>query len=70
MSGLIKAEAGLAVYYFACSVLIIFEGPRAPVSLTVWTLLYVVGSLELFGLAKGVRAILRRLSITGNTSAH
>lgn len=69
MSRLIKAEAGLAVYYFACSVLIIFEGPRAPVSLTVWTLLYVGGALELVGLAKGVRTILRRLSITSNTSA-
>ena len=58
MSRLIKAEFVLFVYYFVCSVLIAFEGPRAPISWTVWTLLCAAGSLELAGLAKGVRKIL------------
>jgi hypothetical protein len=67
LSGLIKAEFGLAVYYFVCSVLIAFEGPRAPISWTVWTLLCVAGALELAGLSKGVRTVLKRLSIATNT---
>ena len=58
MSRLIKAEFVLVVYYLVCSVLIVLEGPRAPISLTVWTLLCAAGSLELAGLAKGVRMIL------------
>jgi hypothetical protein len=69
LSRLIKAWLVLSAYYFACSVLIAFEGPRAPVSWTAWTLLYVAGSLELAGLPKGVRIILKRLSITSNISA-
>ena len=48
----------LFVYYLICSVLIVLEGPRATVSLTVWTLLCAAGSLELAGLAKGIRMIL------------
>jgi len=69
LSSVIKAEFVLSAFYLVCSVLIAFEGPRAPVSWTVWTLLYVGGSLELAGLIKGVRIILRRLSITSITSA-
>jgi len=69
LSSVIKAELALSAYYFVCSILIAFEGPRAPISWTVWTLLYVAGSLELVGLVKGVRIILRRLSITGTPSA-
>ena len=69
MSNVIKAELALSALYFVCSVLIAFEGPRAPVSWTVWTLLYVAGSFELVGLVKGARILLKRLSITNNTSA-
>jgi len=58
MSRLVKAELALLIYYLVCSALIALEGPRAPVSLTVWTLLCIAGSLELAGLAKGVRLIL------------
>jgi len=57
VSKLIKAELALLAYYLVCSALIAFEGSRAPVSLTVWTLLCVAGSLELAGLAKGVRTV-------------
>ena len=69
MSNVIKAELVLSAYYLVCSVLIAFEGPRAPVSWTVWTLLYVAGSLELAGLVKGVRIIRKRLFITSKASS-
>ena len=68
MSRLLKAELALAVYYLACSALIALEGERAPISWTAWTLIYLAGSVELAGLGKGVRIVLKRLSITSNTS--
>jgi len=69
LSRLIKAELALAVYYLACSVLIALEGGRAPISWTAWTLIYIAGSVELAGLGKGVRIVLKRLSINSNTTA-
>ena len=68
MSKVIKAELVLSAYYLVCSVLIAFDGPKAPISWPVWTLLYVAGSLELVGLVKGVRVILKRLSIPSNAA--
>ena len=63
LSRIVKAEIALSAYYFVCSVLIALEGTRAPISWTVWTLLYVAGTLELAGLAKGVRIVMNRLAI-------
>jgi hypothetical protein len=64
MDKILKLELLLFAYYSACSVIIVLEGQRAPISWTVWTLLYIAGSLELAGLAKGVRIVLKRFQPT------